>query len=44
VVAATSSAIAIIFGNWLYIYYRAPIPESPRSYFVKNIPEMVKRW
>jgi hypothetical protein len=31
VVAATSSLIAIIFGNWLYIYYRAPIPESPRS-------------
>ena len=40
VVAATSSLIAIIFGNWLYIYYRAPIPESPRSYFVKNIPEI----
>jgi hypothetical protein len=40
VVAATSSLIAIIFGNWLYIYYRAPISESPRSYFVKNIPEI----
>jgi hypothetical protein len=40
VVAATSSLIAIIFGNWLYIYYRAPIPESPRSYFVKNAPEI----
>lgn len=40
VVAATSSLIAIIFGNWLYIYYRAPIPESPRSYFAKNVPEI----
>jgi hypothetical protein len=40
VVAATSSLIAIIFGNWLYIYYRAPIPESPRSYFVKNVPDI----
>ena len=38
--AATFSLIAIIFGNWLYIYYRAPIPESPRSYFVKNAPEI----
>ena len=40
VVAATCSLIAIIFGNWLYIYYRAPIPESPRSFFVKNAPEI----
>jgi hypothetical protein len=40
VVAATSSLIAIIFGNWLYIYYRAPIPESPRSYFLKSAPEI----
>jgi hypothetical protein len=40
VVAASSSLIAIIFGNWLYIYYRAPIPESPRSYFVKTVPEI----
>jgi hypothetical protein len=38
VVAATSSLIAIIFGNWLYIYYRAPIPESPRSHFLKTAP------
>ncbi len=37
-VSATFSFLAIVFGNWLYIYYRAPIPESPRSYFVKNIP------
>jgi len=40
VVAATSSLIAIVLGNWLYIYYRAPIPESPRSYFVKNAPDI----
>jgi len=38
VVAATFSLLAICFGNWLYIYYRMPIPESPRSYFVKNMP------
>ena len=37
-VAATFSFLAICFGNWLYIYYRAPIPESPRAYFVKNVP------
>jgi len=40
VVAATCSLIAIVFGNWLYIYYRAPTPGSPRSYFVKNAPEI----
>lgn len=39
-VSATFSFIAIVFGNWLYIYYRAPIPDSPRSYFVKNMPEV----
>lgn len=40
VVAATFSFLAICFGNWLYIYYRAPVPDSPRSYFVKNMPEV----
>lgn len=39
-VAATFSFLAIVFGNWLYIYYRAPVPDSPRSYFVKNMPEI----
>jgi hypothetical protein len=39
-VSATFSFLAIVFGNWLYIYYRAPIPDSPRSYFVKNMPEI----
>lgn len=41
-VSATFSLIAIVFGNWLYIYYRAPVPDSPRSYFVKNMPEVHK--
>ncbi len=41
-VAAAFSFIAIVFGNWLYIYYRAPVPDSPRSYFVKNMPEIHK--
>src|SRR5437660_12574523 len=41
-VAATLSLLVIVFGNWLYIYYRAPGAESPRSYFVKNMPEVHK--
>lgn len=40
VVAATLSLIAIVFGNWLYIFYRAKSPDSPRSYFVKNMPDI----
>lgn len=40
VVTATFSFLAIVFGNWLYIYYRAPVPESPRSYFLKTMPEI----
>jgi hypothetical protein len=40
VVAATLSFIAIVFGNWLYIFYRAKTPDSPRSYFVKNMPDI----
>lgn len=39
-VSATFSFLAIVFGNWLYIYYRAPVPDSPRSYFIKNMPEV----
>lgn len=38
VVAATFSFLTVCFGNWLYIFYRAPIPDSPRSFFVKNMP------
>ena len=42
VVAATFSFLAIVFGNWVYIYYRLPNADSPRSYFVKNMPEVHK--
>ncbi len=37
-VSAALSFISIVFGNWLYIYYRAPDPSSPRSWFMANIP------
>jgi hypothetical protein len=33
---ATLSFLAIVFGNWLYIYYRAK--EGPRTYFKANMP------
>jgi hypothetical protein len=39
VVGATLSFIAILFGNWLYIYYRAKTPDSPRTYFLKTMPD-----
>jgi hypothetical protein len=39
-VSATLALIAIGFGNWLYIYYRAPGPDSPRSYFMANTREI----
>ena len=39
-VSATLSFIAIAFGNWLYIYYRAKTPDSPRSYFLATAPEI----
>lgn len=41
-VSATLSFIAIFFGNWLYIYYRAKDPESPRSWFMANMPMIHK--
>ena len=41
-VAATFSFLAIVFGNWLYIYYRAPVPDSPRSVFMNTAPEVHK--
>ena len=37
-VSATFSLLAIVFGNWLYIYYRAKDPSSPRSYFLATVP------
>lgn len=39
-VSATFAFIAIVFGNWLYIYYRAKTPDSPRSYFLATMPEI----
>jgi hypothetical protein len=39
-VSATFALIAIGFGNWLYIYYRAKTPDSPRSYFLATAPEI----
>jgi len=41
-VSATLSLIAIIFGNWLYIFYRAKDPASPRSWFLENMPMVHK--
>lgn len=37
-VSATMSLLAIVFGNWLYIFYRAKDPGSPRSWFLANVP------
>jgi hypothetical protein len=37
-VSATLSLLAIVFGNWLYIFYRAKDPASPRSWFLANAP------
>jgi hypothetical protein len=39
-VSAAFSLIAIVFGNWLYIFYRAKSPESPRSYFMATAPSI----
>lgn len=41
VVAAMATTIS---GNWIYIPYRAGIPESPRSYFLANSPDIHKVW
>jgi hypothetical protein len=32
------SSITILFGNWIYIYYRAAA--GPRTYFLENAPEV----
>src|ERR1043166_9512054 len=42
VVMATMSFLAIVFGNWLYIFYRAKDATSPRSYFIANSPDVHK--
>ncbi|MEK8022590.1 MAG: hypothetical protein AAB229_02170 [Candidatus Hydrogenedentota bacterium] len=41
VVAALATTIS---GNWIYIPYRANVPDSPRSYFLANSPEIHKVW
>lgn len=41
-VSATLSLIAIAFGNWLYVFYRANDPASPRSWFLANMPMVHK--
>ncbi len=41
-VSATFSLLAIVFGNWLYIYYRANDPAGPRSWFMANMPVVHK--
>jgi hypothetical protein len=41
-VSATFSFLAIVFGNWLYVYYRAKDPASPRSYFLAMNPVIHK--
>lgn len=40
VVMATLSFLAIVFGNWLYVFYRAADAGSPRAYFMANAPEI----
>lgn len=42
VVMATFSFLAIVFGNWLYISYRAKDAASPHSYFMANSPDVHK--
>jgi len=41
-VSATFSLLAIVFGNWLYVYYRASDPTSPRAWFMANMPVVHK--
>ena len=42
VVTAALTFITIVTGNWIYIAYRAKTPDSPRSYFLANMPEIHK--
>lgn len=41
-VIAATSFLTILFGNWIYIPYRAKVPDSPRSFFLANAPEIHK--
>lgn len=40
VVNACLALLTIVFGNWIYIPYRAP--DGPRSYFLENAPMVHK--
>ena len=44
VVNAGLSALTILFGNWIYIHYRAPGPGSPRSFFLEHAPDVHRVW
>ncbi len=39
-VISVLSFIAICFGNWIYIPYRAATSNSPKAYFLANMPEV----
>lgn len=41
-VMATLAFLTIVFGNWVYIAYRANTPDSPRSYFLAKMPDVHK--
>lgn len=38
--SAFLSLVTIMFGNWIYIFYRAK--DGPRTYFLENMPEIHK--
>jgi hypothetical protein len=41
-VMATLAFLTVVFGNWIYIGYRANTADSPRSYFLANMPDIHK--
>jgi hypothetical protein len=41
-VMATLAFLTIVFGNWIYIGYRANATDSPRSYFLSQMPDIHK--
>jgi len=41
-VMATLAFLTILFGNWVYIAYRANTADSPRSYFLEKMPDVHK--
>lgn len=44
VVNAAVAFITIVLGNWIYIYYRAPGADSPRSVLLATAPAVHKVW